>query len=113
LLNDNGKYWLEILKKTENFIEFQYWAGVITAKTILPITKLNFGRTQLSSSSGAHTLGRFECSGGDTTVTGMPTSCEDLWRMGHSLSGLYFVMEGKLVKNVYCDFTKLSGEAGT
>ncbi|XP_046648260.1 uncharacterized protein LOC124338218 isoform X1 [Daphnia pulicaria] len=86
-------------------------SGVITEKTLLPITKLNFGQTQLSSSSGSHTLGRFECSGG-TTVTGMPTSCEDLWRSGHRLSGLYFVMEGKLVKNVYCDFAKLPSEAG-
>ncbi|EFX61590.1 hypothetical protein DAPPUDRAFT_18957, partial [Daphnia pulex] len=37
--------------------------GVITDKTILPITRLNFGRTQLETSSGVHTLGRFECTG--------------------------------------------------
>jgi hypothetical protein len=45
-------------------------------------------------------------------IVGMPTSCEDLWRIGHSLSGLYLVLEGEIVKNVYCDFTKLSNEAG-
>ncbi len=28
--------------------------GIITHKTLLPITRLNFGRTQLSSSSGVH-----------------------------------------------------------
>ena len=43
----------------------------------------------------------------------MPTSCEDLWRIGHSLSGLYLVLEGEIVKNVYCNFTKLPSDAGT
>ncbi|EFX63162.1 hypothetical protein DAPPUDRAFT_17597, partial [Daphnia pulex] len=35
--------------------------GAITDKNVLPITRLNFGRTQLETSSGVHTLGRFEC----------------------------------------------------
>jgi hypothetical protein len=77
----------------------------------LPISRLNFGRTPLESSSGVHTLGRYECMG-QVAIAEMPTSCKDLWLIGHSLSGLYFVMEGELVKNVYCDFTKLPDEAG-
>ncbi|EFX82526.1 hypothetical protein DAPPUDRAFT_27396, partial [Daphnia pulex] len=35
--------------------------SVITDKNVLPVTRLNFGRTQLETSSGVHTLGRFEC----------------------------------------------------
>ncbi|KAI9561382.1 hypothetical protein GHT06_012339 [Daphnia sinensis] len=85
--------------------------GIITRKDILPITRLNFGRTQLESSSGVHTLGPFECSG-QTAIAGMPSSCEDLWRVGHSLSGLYSVMGTAMEESVYCDFTKLPNDAG-
>nr|CAH0110956.1 unnamed protein product [Daphnia galeata] len=86
-------------------------SGVITDKEILPISRLNFGRTPLETSSGIHTLGRYECTG-KVAIVGMPTSCEDLWRIGHSLSGLYLVLEGEIVKNVYCNFTKLPSDAG-
>nr|CAH0106935.1 unnamed protein product [Daphnia galeata] len=72
-------------------------AGVITDKNVLPVTRLNFGRTQLATSSGVHTLGRFECSG-SVALTGLPGSCEDLWLIGHTLNGIYSVMEGELVK---------------
>ncbi|XP_046462614.1 uncharacterized protein LOC124208790 isoform X1 [Daphnia pulex] len=85
--------------------------GVITDKTVLPITRLNFGRTQLETSSGVHTLGRFECTG-QVTVTGMPKSCEDLWRKGHTLSGLYSVMGRAMIEAVYCDFNKLPFDSG-
>jgi hypothetical protein len=85
--------------------------GVITDKSVLPITRLNFGRTQLESSSGVHTLGRFECTG-QVAVNGMPRSCGDLWRIGHTLSGLYSIMGPKMVESVYCDFTKLPNDAG-
>jgi hypothetical protein len=115
LLSDSGKFeWqlatIDLTKFFSLFFKLKC-AGVITKETLLPITKLNFGRTQLSSSSGSHTLGRFECSGG-TTVTGMPTSCEDLWRIGHSMSGLYSVMGTKMVETVYCDFTKSLSDPG-
>jgi hypothetical protein len=45
-------------------------------------------------------------------VTGMAKSCEDLWWIGHTLTGLYSVMGTAMVENVYCDFTKLPSEAG-
>jgi hypothetical protein len=80
-------------------------------KEILPITRLNFGRTQLETSSGVYTLGRFECTG-QVAVAGMPKSCQDLWRIGHSLSGLYSVTGEKRVESVYCDFNKLPGDSG-
>ncbi|XP_046451016.1 uncharacterized protein LOC124199278 [Daphnia pulex] len=85
--------------------------GVIADKSVLPITRLNFGRTQLASSSGVHTLGRFECTG-QVTVSGMATSCLDLWRIGHTLSGLYSVVGTNMVESVYCDFTKIPSDVG-
>ena len=80
-------------------------SGVITDINILPVTRLNFGRTQLATSSGVHTLGRFVCSG--TSIAGLPTSCEDLWLIGHSLNGFYSVKGTKMIESVYCDFTQL------
>ena len=85
--------------------------GVITDKRHLPITRLNFGRTQFETSSGVHTLGRFECSG-QVSVSGVPTSCSDLWKIGNTLSGIYSVMGSDYVETVYCDFTKLPYEQG-
>lgn len=86
-------------------------SGIITDKDILPITRLNFGRTQLETSSGVHTLGRFECTG-QVAITGMPTSCEDLWLIGHTLNGLYNVKGSSMVESVYCDFSKLPDDTG-
>ncbi|XP_046459310.1 uncharacterized protein LOC124205831 [Daphnia pulex] len=85
--------------------------GVITNKNVLPVTRLNFGRTQLPTSSGIHTLGRFECTG-TVALTRMPTSCEDLWLVGHILNGFYSVMGSAMMESVYCDFTKLPGNDG-
>ena len=42
----------------------------------------------------------------------MPKSCEDLWKIGHHLNGLYSVMGSKMVESVFCDFTKLPSDAG-
>ena len=86
-------------------------AGIITDKNVLPVTRLNFGRTQLTTSSGVHTLGRFECSG-SVSLTGLPTSCKDLWLIGHTLNGFYSVMGSAMMESVYCDFTKLPDNAG-
>ena len=85
--------------------------GVISGKSFLPITRLNFGRTQLTSSFGVHTLGRFECTG-QGVVSGRPKSCVDLWQIGHTLSGLYSVMGDKQIESVFCDFTKIPTDSG-
>ena len=85
--------------------------GVVTDKNVLPVTRLNFGRTQLETSSGIHTLGRFECSG-TVSINGLPTSCRDLWLIGHTLNGFYFIKGAKMMESVYCDFTKLPDDAG-
>lgn len=86
-------------------------AGVITDKELLPISKLNFGRTQLETSVGIHTLGRFECSG-QVVINGLASSCEDLWHIGHTLTGFYTVMGTKMIETVYCDFAKLPDDEG-
>jgi hypothetical protein len=86
-------------------------SGVITDKNVLPITRLNFGRTQLETSSGIHTLGQFECTGTEA-LTRMPTSCQDLWLIGHTLNGFFSVMGSKTMESVYCDFTKIPGDEG-
>ncbi|XP_046451009.1 contactin-associated protein-like 4 [Daphnia pulex] len=83
--------------------------GVVSDKFVLPVTRLNFGGTQ--NAAAVHTLGRFECSGKET-VSGMPRSCLDLWRIGHILSGLHSVMGTNMVESVYCDFTKIPSDAG-
>ena len=85
--------------------------GVITDKNVLPVTRLNFGRTLLETSSGIHTLGRFECTG-TLALTGLPTSCQYLWLIGHTLNGFYSIKGAKLMESVYCDFTKLPDDAG-
>ena len=87
-----------------------YAIGIVTDKNILPVTRLNFGRTQLAT--GLHTLGQFKCSG-QVAVVGKPKSCADLWRIGHTLSGFYSVMGEDKVESVYCDFTKLPTASGT
>ncbi|KAI9563618.1 C1q and tumor necrosis factor-related protein-like protein 3 isoform b [Daphnia sinensis] len=45
-------------------------------------------------------------------LTGLPSSCEDLSLIGHTLAGLYSVMGAQLVETVHCDFTKLPNEPG-
>lgn len=86
---------------------------MITEKGLLPVTKLNFGRTISPTSSNSHQLGRLECNG-KVVLDGMPTSCRDLWRIGHGLSGLYSVKAtSDKVETVYCDFDKLPGDEGT
>ena len=88
------------------------FSGIITDKNLLPITRLNFGRTLPAFSSGIHTLGRLECSGQIMSVNGMPKSCRELRQIGHSLSGLYSVMGEKQVESVYCNFTKQPTDSG-
>ena len=81
-----------------------YHSGFITEKTLLPITQLFFGR---AVTLGRPTLGRIICSG-NPSVNGMPKSCVDLLRLGHTLTGLYSVAGDGRVESVYCDFSKLS-----
>ncbi|XP_046446696.1 uncharacterized protein LOC124195999 [Daphnia pulex] len=86
-------------------------SGEITKKEDLPVSRLNFGRTSPEASSGIHTLGKLKCSG-QRVVNGMPTSCTELWQIGHVLSGLYLIRGVSQVETVYCDFSKLPTSQG-
>ncbi len=71
------------------------------------MTELYFGKYQIKGSNIWHTLGQLECSGKEEVTKGkMPTSCEELALIGHSLNGFYAVQgEGKKkIETVYCDF---------
>jgi vacuolar-type H+-ATPase subunit I/STV1 len=48
----------------------------------------------------------------DVDINGLPSSCEDLKLIGHTLNGFYFVMGPAKMESVYCDFTKLPSDAG-
>jgi hypothetical protein len=45
-------------------------------------------------------------------INGLPSSCADLKIIGHTLNGIYSVMGSAKMESVYCDFTKLPGDAG-
>jgi hypothetical protein len=61
-------------------------------QTILAEKVIQFERTKYRRAEGQ--------------LAGIPSSCEDLWLGGHTLSGLYSVIGASMVENVYCDFTK-------
>ncbi len=69
--------------------------------------QLYFGKYQRKNSYSAYTLGKLECSGKEeVTKDKMPTNCEELALIGHSLNGFYGVKgTGKRdIEMVYCDF---------
>ena len=86
--------------------------GLVTDKTLLPVTRLNFGRILTPPASGQHTLGRMQCFGRLVSAESRPSgSCEDLWRAGQTLSGLYPIQRPSSggVETVFCDMTQVPG----
>lgn len=81
-------------------------------KSSLPITRLNFGRILALPSTGRHTVGRLECHGLQliSSLNRLPTSCQDLWRTGHTISGFYSVLRSEEIETVFCDMTQAPGE---
>lgn len=81
---------------------------------MLPVTALNFGRIVPPLSSGKHTLGPFQCTGKRTIPTA-PSSCRDLFVIGHELNGLYLIksITSDRVDTVFCDFTQLQDDPST
>ena len=71
-------------------------------KDVLPVTKLNFGG--YTHDGGSHTLGKLICSG-KAIVSDYPKSCDDLWKLGHSLNGFYPIRGDRNVELIFCDFT--------
>ena len=90
---------------------FKNKIGYITDKEALPLSKLHFGRSFLSGSSGRYTLGKLECSG-RSSFTGKPTGCQDLYKIGHVLNGFYPVKSGGKIDMIYRDFALLSDPNG-
>ena len=56
-------------------------------------------------------MGKLECSG-NLPFQGFPTSCEDLQKIGHSLSGINIIRKNNQFEYVYCDMSKLPGDKG-
>ena len=85
-------------------LEFDPSTGVLTDRTLLPVTNLNFGGIT-PGGTGRHQLGKLECLG-ERRVARKPTSCHDLYLIGHQFSGFYLVKDvtGANFMTVYCDF---------
>jgi hypothetical protein len=77
----------------------------LTCSTRYP--RLNFGRTQLETSSGVHTLSRFECTGTGSFTGLLPKSCQDLRLIGHTPNEFYSIKGAKMMESVFCDLTAL------
>lgn len=84
-------------------------------KSSLPVTRLNFGRILTELASGQHTLGRLKCYGRELVINPAkpPSSCQDLWRAGHTISGYYSVQQSNTIETVFCDMNKVPGEGNT
>ena len=82
-------------------------SGLITNKEDLPITGVKFGLRATAGAIGFYTLGPLECSGRNV-ISGMPSSCRDLWVIGHTLNGFYSIMATETIQTVFCDFNKMA-----
>ena len=45
-------------------------------------------------------------------INGLPSSCDDLKIIGHTLNGFYSVAGSTMMESVYCDFSKLPTDPG-
>ena len=45
-------------------------------------------------------------------INGLPSSCDDLKIIGHTLNGFYSVVGSTMMESVYCDFSKLPTDPG-
>jgi hypothetical protein len=45
-------------------------------------------------------------------INGLPSSCDDLKMIGHTLNGFYSIVGLAMMESVYCDFSKLSSDPG-
>ena len=44
------------------------------------------------------------------SINGLPSSCDDLKIIGHTLNGFYFIAGSAMIEFIYCDFNKLPGD---
>jgi hypothetical protein len=45
-------------------------------------------------------------------INGLPSSCDDLKIIGHTLNGFYSIAGSAMMESVYCDFSKLPTDPG-
>ena len=45
-------------------------------------------------------------------INGLPSSCDDLKIIGHTLNGFYSIAGSAMIESVYCDFNKLPSDPG-
>jgi hypothetical protein len=45
-------------------------------------------------------------------INGLPSSCDDLKIIGHTLNGFYSIAGSAMMESVYCDFSKLPSDPG-
>jgi hypothetical protein len=45
-------------------------------------------------------------------INGLPSSCDDLKMIGHTLNGIYSIAGSAMMESVFCDFSKLSSDPG-
>ena len=45
-------------------------------------------------------------------INGLPSSCNDLKMIGHTLNGFYSIAGSAMMESVYCDFSKLPSDPG-
>ncbi len=45
-------------------------------------------------------------------VNGLPSSCDDLKLIGHTLNGFYSIIGSAMMESVYCNFNKLPSDPG-
>lgn len=88
-------------------------AGFISDKSLLPVTRLHFGRILSAPARGLHTLSRLQCFGRQFIISefNRPSTCMDLWRTGHTHSGFYFVESDNDIKHVFCDMSDVPGQS--
>ncbi|XP_057373281.1 uncharacterized protein LOC130694148 isoform X2 [Daphnia carinata] len=98
--------------KTGKGKSFAVWRIATTSMTqkslnsdqdTLPVTRVHFSNP--FKGSGKQEVRRLFCSGKAETQP-MPRSCDDLWRMGHTLNGIYSVRGAKQIETVFCQFDK-------
>ena len=50
--------------------------------------------------------------GSAVAINGLPSSCDDLKIIGHTLNGFYSIAGSAMMESVYCDFSKLPTDPG-
>ena len=48
--------------------------------------------------------------GSAVAINGLPSSCDDLKIIGHTLNGFYSIAGSAMMESVYCDFNKLPSD---